>query len=138
MRARQRNRNYSVTKGHLIRTGGNSDSYDPKWGHFLPSQRFNFDHSPMPFLSIQKKMYEIIEPGDRYQKRCISQPSSGFNKRQCTLQVCTREYGSQRNIAIIFEGTCTRTRLDEKAAYDPDADVYWQTNAWAYTECFLN
>ena len=71
MRARQRNRNYSVTKGRLIRTGGNSDSYEPKWRHFLPSQRFNFDHSPMPFLPIQKKMYEIIEPGDRYQKRWI-------------------------------------------------------------------
>ena len=83
-------------------------------------------------------MYEVIELGDRYQKRWISQPSSGFNKRQCTLQVCTREYGSQPNIAITLEGTCTRTCLDEKAAYHPDVDVYWQMNAWAYAEYFLN
>ena len=45
-------------------TGRNYDSYDPKWGLFLPSQAFNYDQSPMPFFINSKKAYQIIEPGD--------------------------------------------------------------------------
>lgn len=87
-------------------------------------------------LSIQKKTYEIIEPRDCYQKTWISQPSPGLDKRQCTLKVCTRGDDSQSNIAIIFRGR--GVGLDEKAAYHPDVDVFWQTNAWDDTECSAN
>ena len=147
MLARQRNRNkpkeayqddlmkwHGVTRERFIRTGGNSDTYDPKWGRFLPSQMFNLDHSPMFFVIDSKKTYEIIEPRDCYQKAWISQPSSGLDKRQCTLQICTSGDGLHPNIAIIFRGTGKRIRPDEKAACHPDVDVFWQTNAWADTE----
>ena len=33
--------------------------------------------------------------------------------------------------ALIFQGTGKRISKDEIAAYDDDADVYWQPNAWA-------
>ena len=108
MRARQRNRNkpkeayrddfvkwHSVTRERLVRTGANGDSYDNKWGRFLPSQRFN--QSPMPFVVDCKKTYEIINPDDKYHKTWISQSASGLEKRQCTLQVCTRADGKQPN-----------------------------------------
>ena len=91
---------HSVTREHLIRTGGNSDSYDPKWERFLPFQRFNLGRSSISFVIDSKKTYEIIEPGDRYQKTWVSQPSSGLDERQCTLQVCTRGDGLQPNIAF--------------------------------------
>lgn len=79
MRARQRNKNKSkdayrddfmkwpsVTRERLIRTGGNSDSYNPKWKRFLPFQRFNLDQSSMSFVIDSKETYKITEPGDRY------------------------------------------------------------------------
>ena len=45
------------------------------------------------------------------------------------MQVCIRGDGSQPNIAI-FRGTGKHIRPDEKAAYHPDVNVYWQTSAW--------
>ena len=76
------------------------------------------------------------EPRDCYQKTWISQPSSGLDKRQCTLKVCTRGDDSQPNIVIIFR--VRGVGLDEKAAYHPDVDVFWQTNALDDTECSAN
>ena len=144
MRARQRNRNkpkeayrndlmkwHSVTRERLVRTGANGDSYDNKWGRFLPSQRFNVDQSPMPFVVDGKKTYEIINPDDKYHKTWISQSASGLEKPQCMLQVCTRVDGKQPRIAIIFRGKGKRVRPDEEAAWHPDVDVLWQENAWA-------
>ena len=70
MRARQRNKKerkpkktyrdvlikwHSVIRECFICTGGNSDSGDPKWGPFLPSQKFNLDQSPMFFVIDSKK-----------------------------------------------------------------------------------
>ena len=59
---------HSVTRERFICTGDNSDSGDPKWGRFLPSQMFNLDQQQCFSLPIQKKAYEIIEPRDCYQK----------------------------------------------------------------------
>ena len=129
---------HSVTRVRLVRTGANDDSYDNKWGWFLPSQRFNVDQSPMPFVVDCKKTYEIINPDDKYHKTWISQPASGLEKRQCTLQVCTRADGKQPRIAIIFGGKGKRVRPDEEAAWHPDVDVLWHENAWADTQCSVN
>ena len=126
---------HSVTRECLIRCGANSDSYDANWGRFLPCQRFNLDQSPMPFVVDSKKTYEIIEPGANHQKTWISQPASGLDKRQCTLQVCARGDGTQPKISIILRGKGKRVHQDEIAAYHPDVDAYWQVNAWADTEC---
>ena len=59
---------HSVTRERLFYTGGYFDSYDPKWVCFLLPQRFSLDQPPMPVAIDSKKMYEIIEPGDHYQK----------------------------------------------------------------------
>ena len=142
VRARQRNRSkskeafradlmkwHSTVRERLVRMGAGSEAYDAKWGRFLPSQRFNVDQSPMPFFVDSKKTYEIIKPGDMHQKTWISQPVSGLEKRQCTLQVCIRADGKQPRIAVIFGGKGKRVRPDEKAAWCPDVDVLWQENA---------
>ena len=59
-----------------------SEAYDAKWSCFLPSQRFNVNQSPMPFVFDSRKTYEIIKPGDKHQKTWISQPASRLEKRQ--------------------------------------------------------
>ena len=90
MRSRQRNRTkpkeayrddlmkwHSVTRERLIRTGSSSENYDPKWGRFKPSERFNVDHTPMPFAIDVKRTYEVIEPGQKHSKTWIKQPGAG-------------------------------------------------------------
>ena len=75
---------------------------------------------------------------DQHQhKLWISQPDSGLNKRQCTLQVCFRPTGEQPRLAVIFHGTGKRVSEDEKAAYHHDMDVYWQENLWANMQMFV-
>ena len=71
------------------------------------------------------------------QKIWITQPGSGLDKRQCTLQIVTRAEGEQPRIAIIFRGQGKRISLDEKIAWHQDVDVYWQCNAWADTKVSL-
>ena len=78
----------------------------------------------MPFVVDQKRTYEIIEQGQKHSKTWIGQPAAGLDKRQCTLQVCTRGDGKQPRIAIIFRGKGKRIRQDEKDAWHPDVDVY--------------
>ena len=146
MRAKQRNRQLSkesyredlmkwhaTTRENLIRQGRN-DSYDEKWGRFTPEQRFNVDQSPLPFVNTTKRTYEIVKKKDRYHKVWISQPGSGLEKRQCTLQICVRAAGEQPRLAIIFRGKGMRISSDEKASWHKDVDVYFQPNAWADTE----
>ena len=40
--------------------GAGSEAYDAKWGRFLPSQRFNVDQSPMPFVADSKKHMKLL------------------------------------------------------------------------------
>ena len=133
MRARQRNRKTSKegprnklmdwhmnTRERLVKSG-NDITYDAKWGRFLPSQRFNVDQSPMPFAIDSKRTYHLYEPGEDQNKSkvWISQPGSGLDKRQCTLQICFRPEGQQPKIAIIFRGKGKRISQDEKDAWHP-------------------
>ena len=147
MRTKQRNRAkpresyredlmkwHATTRERLVRTAGSSTSYDPKWGYYKPEERFNVDQTPMPFAIDVKRTYEIIDPATKkYHKTWIKTPGSGLEKRQCTVQVCTRAAGKQPPVAIIFRGK-GNVRPDEKAAYHPRVHVYWQDNAWADTE----
>ncbi|MEO0683927.1 MAG: hypothetical protein AAFY76_02490 [Cyanobacteria bacterium J06649_11] len=149
MRTRQRNRRESkeayrndlmkwhgTTRERLVKTG-KDDQYDPKWGRFVPKQRFNVDQSPLPFAVETKRTYEIIEKKQsKNHKVWISQPGSGLDKRQCTLQVCFRPTGEQPRIAVIFRGK-GKLGDDEKKAWHQDVDVYFQQNAWADTEFSL-
>ena len=89
-----------------------------------------------PFAVNVKKTYEMTEPGNlenRYCKVWISEPGSGLDKRQCTLQVCFRPTGKQLGLAAIFRGTGKRNTEAKKAAWDLNVDVYIQENAGADT-----
>lgn len=148
MRARQRNRAkpreayreslmkwHATTRERLVRTAGKSTSYDPKWGHYKPEERFNVDQTPMPFAINVNRTYEPIEPGDKHHKTWIRQPASGLDKRQCTVQVCSRGDGTQPRIAIIFRGK-GNVRPDEKAASHKGKNFLFSffgpTKVWSY------
>ena len=74
---------------------------DPKYGRWLPNDRYNIDQVPLPFVIGQEKTYEISGSKNVW----VSQPSTGLDKRQATLQLCIRAPGKQ-NIkpAIVFRG----------------------------------
>ena len=100
----------------------------------LPSQRFDVNQKSPPFAITTKRTYELVKKGDRYHKVWISQPGSGLEKRQCTLQVCFRPTGKQPKLAIIFRGKGKWITKEEKAAWHKHVDVYFQENAWADTD----
>ena len=127
---------HATTRERLVRTGLN-DNYDPKYGRFLPEQRFNVDQSPLPFAIDTKKTYEEVKPKDpenRHKKVWVQQPGSGLEKRQCTLQICFRPTGTQPRLAVIFRGQGKRISQVERNAWHKDVDVYFQKCAWADTE----
>ena len=82
---------------------------------------------PLPFVDDFNSTW-----ADKGGKRVrISQPSSGLEKRQCTLQLY---FGPGKRLyrpAVIFRGTEKRINAIEKATWHPDVDVYWQGCAWA-------
>ncbi len=98
----------------------------PKWGRFLPENRYNVDQVPLPFVVNQGQTY-----ADRGSKQVwVSQPSSGLDKRQATLQLCIRGSGKQSvKPAIVFRGK-GNVALDEKSQYHSRIDIYFQQNAW--------
>ena len=60
----------------------------------------------------------------------VSQPSSGLDKRQATLQLCIRAEGDQDvKPAIVFRGK-ENVSSAEKTQFDQDVDVYFQPSAW--------
>jgi len=151
MRAKQRNKKkpkqqkipdlqkwHATYREKYIRTSCNGPSYDPKWGKYKPEERINVDQSPLPFVVNLKKTYEYIPPGQGASHNTwISQPGSGLDKRQCSLQVTFRVQGDQPKLAIIFRGKRKRLTDDEKLAWHPDIDVYFQPNTWMDTNVNL-
>ena len=99
---------------------------DQKFGRWLPENRYNIDQVPLPFVVNQDKTYEV--EGSKHV--WVSQPSSGLDKRQATLQLCIRAEGEQNvKPAIVFRGK-GNVFQQEKAQYVKDVDVYFQANAW--------
>lgn len=99
---------------------------DAKHGRWLPTNRYNVDQVPLPFVVDQEKTYEI--QGSR--QVWVSQPSSGLDKRQATLQLCIRAEGEQNvKPAIVFRGKGNVSK-EEKVQYDKGVDVYFQKSAW--------
>ena len=142
IRSRQRNKKKakeemveSLKKWHTtlrercIKSGA-GENYDEKWGHYLPEERVNVDQSPLPFVLDVKKTYEYVEPGSKHHNTWISQPGSGLDKRQCSLQVMFRPEGKQPALSVIFRGKGLRISQEEKEAWHPDVQVFFQTNAW--------
>ena len=138
MRKKQRNKKSSkeskvedLKKWHLgyrekfIKTSGNLDSYDPKWGAFRPHERINVDQSPLPFVFHGNRTYDYVPPGEgSTHNTWIGQPAPGLDKRQCTLQIAFRPEENQPRLAIIFRGTGQKISEEEKKAWHPDIDVY--------------
>ena len=106
---------------------------DATYGRWLPEQRYNVDQVPLPFVIGQEKTYESSGSKQVW----VSQPSSGLDKRQATLQLCIKASGSQIvKPAIVFRGKGNITP-DEKLQYDKDVDVYFQPSAWMDEELTL-
>ncbi|XP_065658758.1 jerky protein homolog-like [Hydra vulgaris] len=144
MRSKQRNKRkhkkemepllqkwHATFREKCIRTGSKDPSYDKKWGRYQPGQRLNVDQSPLPFVVHGKKTYEYVPKGQgATYNTWISQPGSGLEKRQCSLQIMFRPEGEQPKLAIIFRGQGKRISKDEKLAWHKDIHVYFQQNAW--------
>ena len=74
---------------------------DNTYGRWSPKNRLNVDQMPLPLVVDQDKTYEIAGSNQVW----ISQPGSGLDKRQATLQLCIRAEGQQTvKPAIIFRG----------------------------------
>ena len=144
MRAKQRNKKKSksqkvseLEKWHAtyrekcIQTNFEDPSYDEKLGNFKPDERINVDQSPLPFVVNSKKTYEFIPPGEGASHNTwISQPGSGLDKRQCSLQVAFRYKGEQPRLAVIFRGKGKRITQNENLPWHPNTHVYFRSNAW--------
>ena len=55
---------HSTLRERLVKTG-KGENYNPVYGGFMPSQRYNVDQSPLPFAIDTKKTYEQIRPKDK-------------------------------------------------------------------------
>ena len=74
---------------------------DETYGRWLPKNRLNVDQVPLPFVVEQDQTYEF----EGSKQVWISQPGSGLDKRQATLQLCIKAEGEQTvKPAIIFRG----------------------------------
>ena len=72
---------------------------DRKYGRWMPKQRLNVDQVPLPFAVKQDRTYDFSGSKQIW----VSQPGSGLDKRQATLQLCTRAEGKQTvKPAIVF------------------------------------
>ena len=97
-----------------------------KYGRWTPKNRYNIDQVPLPFVVDREKTYDVT--GNK--QVWVSQPSSGLDKRQATLQLCIRAEGDQDvKPAIVFRGKGNVSSA-EKTQYDQDVDVYFQPSAW--------
>ena len=99
---------------------------DAKYGRWAPQNRYNIDQVPLPFVVDRDKTYDV-----RGSKQVwVSQPSSGLDKRQATLQLCIRAEGAQHvKPAIVFRGKGNVSSA-EKTKHDHDVDVCLQSCAW--------
>ena len=103
-----------------------SSEVDPKYGRWAHKNRYNVDQVPLPFVNERGTTYDTLGAKQVW----VSQPSSGLDKRQATLQLCIRADGEQNvKPALIFRGK-GRVAMAEKGKYDKGVDVYFQQNAW--------
>lgn len=116
----------NLRKALKTRRRRNNAVLDSKYGRWLPHNRYNVDQVPLPFVIDQDKTYEVKGSEQVW----VSQPSSGLDKRQATLQLCIRAQGEQNvKPAIVFRGK-GNVQAGERAEYDESVDVYFQSSAW--------
>ena len=91
----------------------------------MPKNTYNVDQVPLPFVNEQDKTYDTLGAKQVW----VSQPSSGLDKRQTTLQLCIRADGEQNvKPALIFRGK-GHVATEDKGKYDKRVDMYFQQNA---------
>lgn len=116
-------KDYHSKLRHFIQAG---DQIDPKYGSFIPENRYYVDQVSCPFGLSDDKTIE--EKGTKtVQIRGCSTVDT--EKRMCTLQVLIRARGVQPKLAIIFRGK-GRYLSQERPYYDNRVDVYAQNKAW--------
>lgn len=112
---------------------GNSEYHDMHWGRWRPEQVFNVDQVPY-CPTTSNTTYDT-----KGERRIQIANSEASDKRFCTLQLAVRlsndntEYPQPR-LAIIFHGQGKKISKEERNAWDPRVDVYFQSNAWADTD----
>ena len=122
---------HATFREKCIHSGMTEPGCNTKWGRYKPEERLNIDQSPLPFVVHRKRTYEYIPSGEgATHNTWIAQPSAGLEKGQCTLQSTFRSEGKQPKLAVIFHGKVKRISNDEKQAWHPDIDVFWQDNVW--------
>ena len=99
----------------------------PKWGRFLPKNRWNFDQIHLPFSCIPDQTYEKKSA----ERVCIKQNQSAMQKRFCTLQVLFHPEKKQPKPTIIFRGKGVKISGAEKASWDQRVHVRFQPKVWA-------
>jgi len=105
-----------------------SDKTDSIYGKYPLSHRHNVHQVPYAFLLCSPYNYKD-KGADRVWVRG-PKGASGLAKRQCTLQICVTAGGAHCRLAIIFRGKGLRISKEEKRAWHPNVDVYWQKCAW--------
>ena len=79
----------------------NKSSIDPKYGRWTPGNRYNVDQVPLTFVVDHRATYDTVGSKQLW----VSQPSSGLDERQATLQLCIRAEGDQNvKPALVFRG----------------------------------
>ena len=96
----------------------------------------NVDETLCPFAFSSKRTYHLFnEVTDQHKEKVwISQPGSGLDKRQCTVQICFCPTGPHQKLAIIFRGTSKRISDDEIQTWHLDVELYFQQKAWVDTK----
>ena len=103
----------------------------PKWGRWLPTNRFNVFQVPLTLQDANQQTY--TERGSS--RVWIRGSKKGDDKREATLQLCVRltddsEIGQPYPV-LIFRGQGKRITQQEKDAWDDRVEVKFQPKAWA-------
>ena len=118
---------HSSLREKRIKTRQSKPTFDKKWRRFRPNCRFDVDQVPLPFVVDRKTTYEVVvsKAQKKDHKVWASQPRSGLDKRQCSLQVCFSPEDNVR-VGIIFRATGKRISDEEKQSIFISKNVHVQ------------
>jgi hypothetical protein len=126
----------------IIRTDGTSlvgldcELNVPVVGRFKLSEMGNMDQTPLAFDFMGSRTYESKGVKTVFQK----ESRSGWDKRQCTLQVAVYGDGVLRcRPLLLFHGAekGDSRRVAEVRRYHPEVEVLWNPKAWANEKTML-
>jgi hypothetical protein len=110
----------------------------PVVGRIKLSEICNMDQSPLPFEFLKGRTY--AKKGDKTVR--LKEGKSGYDKRQCTLQIAVFADGVQRcKPLLMFKGKPGKgdaRRRAEYKEYHPGVVVIFNEKAWANTSNLLD